>query len=79
MTVEVGVRRLPHAAGLELPAYQSLGAAGVDLLAALPEESTIVLEPGARDLIATGLVLALPEGYEAQVRPRGPAWRIATA
>ena len=70
MTVEVGVRRLPHAAGLELPAYQSLGAAGVDLLAALPEESTIVLEPGARDLIPTGLVLALPEGYEAQVRPR---------
>ncbi len=70
MTIEVGVKSLPHAVGLALPAYQSLGAAGLDLLAALPEESTIVLEPGARDLIPTGLVLVLPEGYEAQVRPR---------
>lgn len=77
MTVEVGVKRLPHAAGLDLPAYQSAGAAGLDLLAALPEESTIVLEPGARDLIPTGLVLVLPEGYEAQVRPRsGLAHRL---
>ena len=70
MTIEVGVRSLPHAAGLDLPAYQSLGAAGLDLLAALPQESTIVLEPGARDLIPTGLVVVLPEGYEAQIRPR---------
>ena len=70
MIIEVGVKTLPHAVGLDLPAYQSLGAAGLDLLAALPEESTMVLEPGARDLIPTGLVLALPEGYEAQVRPR---------
>ena len=70
MVIEVGVKSLPHAAGLDLPAYQSLGASGLDLWAALPEGSTIVLEPGARDLIPTGLVLALPEGYEAQVRPR---------
>ena len=70
MTVEVGVKRLPDAEGLDLPAYQSPGAAGLDLVAALPEDRTIVLEPGARDLIPTGLVLVLPEGYEAQIRPR---------
>lgn len=70
MSVEVAVRRLPHAAGLALPAYQSAGAAGLDLLAAIPESMTMVLEPGARDRVPTGLALALPDGFEAQVRPR---------
>ena len=62
--------RLPHAAGLPLPAYQTSGAAGLDLVAALPPMATLVLEPGARDAIPTGLCLALPPGWEAQVRPR---------
>jgi len=70
VTVAVMVKRLPHALGLDLPAYQSLCAAGLDLVAALPQGHTVVLEPGSRDLVPTGLVLALPEGYEAQVRPR---------
>ncbi len=70
MTVPVRVLRLPHAEGLDLPAYQTVGAAGLDLVAALPEGRVLVLEPGARDLVPTGLALALPEGYEAQVRPR---------
>ena len=70
MSVQIGVRRLAHAEGLELPAYQTAGAAGLDLLAALPPNTKIVLEPGARDAIPTGLILAVPDGYEAQVRPR---------
>lgn len=70
MTTPVQIRRLPHGEGLELPAYQSEGAAGLDLLAALPETTTLVIEPGARDRVPTGLCIALPEGMEAQVRPR---------
>ena len=70
MSVPVRVLRLPHAAGLDLPEYQTAGAAGLDLVAALPPGRALVLEPGARDLVPTGLALALPEGYEAQVRPR---------
>lgn len=70
MTVTVAVRRLPHGQDLDLPAYQSAGAAGLDLLAALPENAALVIEPGARDRIPTGLCIALPEGMEAQVRPR---------
>lgn len=66
--VDVPVRLLPHAAGLPLPAYASAGSAGLDLLAAL--DAALTLEPGARALVPTGLVIALPEGYEAQVRPR---------
>jgi len=64
----VKVVRLPHAEGLPLPAYQSDGAAGLDLLAAV--EAPVVLRPGKRTLIPTGLVLDLPLGFEAQVRPR---------
>ncbi len=64
----VKVLRLPHAAGLPLPAYQSAGAAGLDLVAAV--EAPVVLRPGQRALVATGLVLELPPGLEAQVRPR---------
>ena len=70
MTLAIGVRRLPHAEGLDLPAYQSAGAAGMDLVAALGSHAKIVIEPGARETIPTGLVLAVPDGCEAQVRPR---------
>jgi dUTP pyrophosphatase len=68
--VTIEVLRLPHAEGLELPAYQSSGAAGMDLVAAVPENAPMDLAPGARKLVPTGLVLQIPEGYEVQVRPR---------
>lgn len=68
--VGVGVKRLPHGKGLPLPAYQSPKAAGLDLLAAIPADNALILGPGARALVPTGLVIALPEGYEGQVRPR---------
>lgn len=70
MSLTVRVTRLPHAADLPLPAYQSPGAAGLDLLAALAPGLRMVIEPGARDLVPTGLALELPDGHEAQVRPR---------
>jgi dUTP pyrophosphatase len=66
----VKVVRLAHGRGLPLPAYQSDGAAGMDLLAAVPRARPMLLAPGARGLVPTGLVLELPEGCEAQVRPR---------
>jgi dUTP pyrophosphatase len=69
-TVKVAIKHLPHAEGLPLPAYQSPGAAGLDLLAALPPGTKVVLEPGSRYLVQTGIVLALPQDYEGQVRPR---------
>lgn len=68
--VVVDVRQLPHGEGLALPAYQSVDAAGLDLLAAVPEQEPLVLAPGAYAMIPTGLVIALPSGFEAQVRPR---------
>jgi dUTP pyrophosphatase len=68
--VKVDIRQLPHGEGLALPAYQSAHAAGLDLLAAVPEAEPVVLLPGARALVPTGLTIALPPGYEAQVRPR---------
>lgn len=71
MTAEVRtiqVRRLPHSQGLALPAYATAGAAGMDLLAAV--EHAVVLGPGERRLVPTGLAIALPAGYELQVRPR---------
>jgi dUTP pyrophosphatase len=64
------IQRLPHAEGLALPAYETAGSAGMDLRAALGEGETVVLEPGQRKLIPTGLKIALEPGYEAQVRPR---------
>lgn len=70
MTVAVRVRRLAHGEGLPLPRYQSDAAAGLDLQAANPEDAPIVLAPLARALVPTGLALQLPEGFEAQVRPR---------
>lgn len=69
-TVKVGLKRLPHGESLPLPAYQTPGAAGIDLLAALPHDTKIVLEPGGRHLVQTGMALAIPLDYEAQVRPR---------
>jgi dUTP pyrophosphatase len=67
-TLPVDIQRLPHGADLALPAYQTDGAAGLDLLAAL--DADVVLTPGARTLVPTGVAIALPAGYEAQVRPR---------
>jgi dUTP pyrophosphatase len=66
--VRIKVVRLPHGSDLPLPAYQSEGAAGMDLLAAI--DTPVSLKRGARALISTGLMLELPQGYEAQVRPR---------
>jgi dUTP pyrophosphatase len=64
------VMRLPHGADLPLPSYQSEGAAGLDLLAAVAVDAPIVIAPGQRALIPTGLSIALPGGTEGQVRPR---------
>ena len=66
----VSVRCLPHGEGLPLPAYQSDGAAGADLFAAIAPDAKIVIEPGARLLVPTGIAVQLPGGFEAQVRPR---------
>lgn len=68
--VQVRVMTLGHFAGLDLPRYQTPGSAGMDLPAALPDDAPVVLQPGEWQLIPTGLAIALPEGYEAQVRPR---------
>jgi dUTP pyrophosphatase len=66
--VPVAIKRLPHNTDLPLPAYESTLAAGMDLPAAI--ESDMVLVPGQRDLVPTGLAIALPAGFEAQIRPR---------
>ena len=67
---QVRIMRLPHAADLPLPAYQSAHAAGLDLQAAIPAGSPIVIVPGTRAAIPTGLAFALPAGIEGQIRPR---------
>ena len=67
---KVDIKQLPHGEGLALPAYQSACAAGLDLLAAVPEDTPMILAPGKYALIPTGLTIALPPGFEAQVRPR---------
>lgn len=64
--VAVRIRRLPHGEGLALPAYATPGAAGMDVLSA----EDVTLAPGARHAVATGLSVAIPDGYEIQVRPR---------
>ena len=66
--IELKVRRLPHGTDMALPAYASAGSAGLDLLAAIEGETE--LAPGERRLVPCGFCLALPDGYEAQVRPR---------
>ena len=68
--IKIDIRQLPHGEGLALPAYQSVHAAGLDLLAAVPDGAPLILAPGQRALVPTGLTIALPPGYEAQVRPR---------
>jgi dUTP pyrophosphatase len=68
--VTLRILRLPHSAGLPLPSYQSADAAGLDLMAAVPEDAPMVLAPGERALVPTGIAIALPSGFEAQVRPR---------
>lgn len=68
--VRVKVMRLPHGAGLPLPAYQSAGAAGLDLLAAVPANAPVSIPPGKWASIPTGIAIALPAGTEAQIRPR---------
>lgn len=64
------VRRLPHGEGIALPSYETAGAAGCDLRAAVPEGAPVVLHPGERAMVPTGLSIALRDGWEAQVRPR---------
>ncbi len=66
----VGIVRLPAAEGLDLPAYETAGAAGLDLRAAVEAENPLLIEPGKRVLVPTGLVFELPAGFEGQVRPR---------
>jgi dUTP pyrophosphatase len=68
--LELHVMRLPHGADLPLPAHQSEGAAGLDLVAAVAADAPVVIGPGGRALIPTGLAVALPAGTEGQVRPR---------
>ncbi|MFG1464477.1 dUTP diphosphatase [Xanthobacter sp. DSM 24535] len=69
-TIGVSAQRLPHGSDLPLPAYATAAAAGLDLMAAVPADTPLVLAPGARAAVPTGLALALPVGFEGQVRPR---------
>ncbi|CCE07156.1 Deoxyuridine 5'-triphosphate nucleotidohydrolase (dUTPase) (dUTP pyrophosphatase) [Bradyrhizobium sp. STM 3843] len=69
-TIAIDVEILPHGEGLMLPTYQTAHAAGLDLLAAVPDAEPLVLAAGRHAMVPTGLRIALPEGYEAQVRPR---------
>jgi dUTP pyrophosphatase len=68
--ITIDVQQLPHGAGLALPAYQTAHAAGLDLLAAVPEDAPMILDAGKYALVPTALTIALPPGFEAQVRPR---------
>jgi dUTP pyrophosphatase len=70
VTTQVRIVRLPHAADLALPAYQSAHAAGLDLMAAVPADAPVEIAPGGRAMIPTGVAIALPPGSEAQIRPR---------
>jgi dUTP pyrophosphatase len=69
-SIALDVQILPHGEGLPLPAYQTAHAAGLDLLAAVPADAPLVLAPGSHAMVPTGLSIALPDGFEAQVRPR---------
>ena len=76
MSVTLRVQRLAHGEDLPLPRYETAGAAGLDLLAAVADDAPLVLQPHARALVPSALVIQLPDGFEAQVRPRsGLAFR----
>jgi len=66
----VPVKRLPHGKNLPMPAYESAEASGLDLVAAIDEDAATIIAPGGRALVPTGLAMALPPGFEAQIRPR---------
>lgn len=68
--ITVAVRPLPHFEGLDLPAYETLGAAGMDVRAAVAQDEPLVLNPGEKTMVPTGLSVAIPQGYEIQMRPR---------
>lgn len=68
--IEIPVVPLAHFEGLQLPTYETTGSAGMDVRAAIPDTQPITLEPGARDMVPTGITMAIPHGYEVQVRPR---------
>jgi dUTP pyrophosphatase len=68
--VSIGLRWLDHGRGLEVPRQMTSGAAGVDLAAALPSDETLTIEPGQTAIVPAGFAIALPQGYEAQIRPR---------
>lgn len=70
MSLTIEIKPLDHFGDLELPRYETVLAAGADLRAAVPETAPMTLEPGARALVPTGFAMALPAGYEAQIRPR---------
>ena len=70
MSLTLTIKRMPHAADLPIPRYETAGAAGLDLQAAVAAAAPLTLKAGARALVPTGLMLALPKGFEAQVRPR---------
>ena len=66
----LGLKRLPHADAIDLPAYETAGAAGMDLRAAVPSDQPLTLAPGKRALVPTGFVMEIPLGFEVQIRPR---------
>lgn len=66
----LGIIRLPHGLDLELPSYETTGSAGMDLRAAVPEDRPLLLLPGRRALVPSGLIFEIPQGFEAQIRPR---------
>lgn len=68
MTIEVKIKQLPHGKDMNLPHYATSHSAGMDLMAAISED--IVIQKGMRKLVPTGIAIALPDGYEAQIRPR---------
>jgi dUTP pyrophosphatase len=70
ITIPVSFLPLPHFEGLSPPSYETSGAAGMDIRAAVPADQPMVLEPGQRAMVPAGFAMALPQGYEAQVRPR---------
>lgn len=68
--LDVAITRLPHSEGLDLPSHETDASAGMDLRAAVPDDDPVILGPGEWSLLPTGLKIALPKGYEGQVRPR---------